>query len=212
MVRSSLVVAALAAAAPVAGSPQDKKPVIIQSVPTPPPVFVPTPTRVPYHTQLNISELPDSKETLGYDKAGNWHVRVDLTLDGGCFANLIYDDYTYLRLSFAPSEKLVFVMIGNKLWRSIDNGQEYEVAVGFDKEEPWGSSAKGIVIGPIHYFGFRLEGGEFIQELRAARLMHVANASKLIGSYDVRGASAALAKLVECQRTVESTVDPFAKK
>lgn len=208
MVRNSIIICA---AALLAGAAAAQSHAQARRVPTPPPVFVPTPTK-PYHTQLTIKPLPDSEETLGYGTVGNWHIRVDLTLSGGCFANVIYDDYTYLRLSIAPVDKTIFVMVGNSLWRSIAPGEKYAIAMGFDDLEPWTADAAGVKSGAVHYFAFRLSGGDFLKEMRTARLAIIANSNRKIGSYDVRGSYAAIEKLGECQKLVEQVVDPFAKK
>lgn len=183
----------------------------------PPPVYVPTPPPIvrvdvpTVHAQLSVPELPETKETMPYSIVGNWHIRVDTTIDGGCFANMVFDDYTYFRVGIAPADKKIIVMVGNRLWRSLGNNGQRAIALSFDSKEPWTASASAIQVGNIHYLAFTIEK-EFLTELRSAGVVRVASSSRAVGDYDVHGFSRASNALAECQKKVELAVDPFTNR
>jgi len=174
----------------------------------PPPVFAPT-LSPDHHLQIYVPPLPKTAETLPYSIKGKWHVRVDMTLDGGCFTNVVFDDFTYLRLSFVPTQRAAYFMIGNTKWRSLQTETARAVAVGLDAFTPWTADATPHVIGNITYLWMEIPETRFLDQLGKAKTLRLQTAERLIGTYELSGSGEALAELIKCQKFVEKTVDPF---
>lgn len=177
---------------------------------TPPPVFTPTP--VPAARQLTLPSIPDNEATMHWSQSGNWMIRIDKTVEYGCFAFASFDDRTQVRLAVMPSEQGFAVHVGSPFWRSLDPQETYLIEMDFDGRPTWSGDARVIAFPPLKFLVLRVADPEFMLEAAQARAMTVRWAGKFLARLDMRGADKAISAVVDCQNAVEGVVDPFSSQ
>lgn len=161
------------------------------------------------------AEAPDQPE---YAKVGPWSIRVDTTLDYGCFIFAAFEGGTALRFGFNMTDQTIYAMVGDPKWKSLEWGKAYHVIITFGDEEPWSGDAMGFSFdegedGPWLWINVGEVGDvaelfftEFMQEGDFA----LDYKGKEITKLSLRGSHKAGLKLLECQEEMlEMGEDPF---
>lgn len=177
---------------------------------TPPPVFTPTP--VPAARQLALPSIPDNEATMQWSRSGNWLIRIDKTVEYGCFAFASFDDRTQVRLAVMPSEQGFAVHVGSPFWRSLRPEETYLIEIDFDNRPAWSGDARVITFQPLKFLVLRVSDPEFMLEAAKSNAMTVRWAGKFLTRLEMRGADKAILAVVDCQKAVEGVVDPFSKQ
>ena len=155
-----------------------------------------------------------SEETAQWDKAGNWDIRVDHTLDYGCFMVAGYEGGTVLRIGWYPPEQTSYVMIGNGNWQSIEAGGTYDIEFQFGDRVPWEAPATGRYMDDLPVLVFSVSDGDFMQDLAEQSQLKVSYQGEEIDRLKLNDSYKALKSMLECQDTVMSfdedkNTDPF---
>ena len=70
-----------------------------------------------------------------YATVDSWHIRVDASLEGSCFAFATYKSGSTFRMALDMREEseegAVFAVFGNPEWKSIEYGKSYPITVQF---------------------------------------------------------------------------------
>ena len=89
-----------------------------------------------------------AQDTLLWRTVGQWQIRVDKSLGYGCFLVGSYTQGTILRIGIDQQSGNGYVMVGNEAWRSLQVGNQYDLALRFDNASPWRGNATARRIGP----------------------------------------------------------------
>jgi hypothetical protein len=129
---------------------------------------------------------------------GGWEIRVDRTLDNGCFIFGSFEAGSILRVGFDPAAETGYVILGNDDWTSIELGKDYELVLQFDEEVPWEATASGIFMGhPFLYMPFT--DFDFLDELGRKHRLSVAYEGEEIARLRLQDSYAAILEMVTCQ-------------
>ena len=161
--------------------------------------------------QMTYNPLSDDDETFHVDTIGNWHVRVDLTVKGGCYAFVGYEEDTLLRLSIMPQKDAVVMYLSNWRWRSMRDGQNYKLLIRFDNYEPWTVDANSLLMGDDPALSFDVTNREFFDEFSTSEVLNVSYNDQSIANLSLSNTRDVLSSLTTCQDAIEEVVDdPFA--
>ncbi len=76
---------------------------------------------------LCLITLPVSATEPLWKRVGSWDIRVDRSLNYGCFLVNVYQGGTVFRIGFDRTNGGGYLMLGNPNWRSIEVGKEYDL-------------------------------------------------------------------------------------
>lgn len=147
-----------------------------------------------------------------------WDIRIDESMNNGCFITTVYEGNTFLRLGYEPGRGEAYMMLGNDAWKSIEADKEYPIELKLDNDASWTAKATGSKIGttPMLYVFFK--EFEFLDDVRRKRRIAVTFEGKSIAKLNLFGSSAALLEMLNCQKSVNSMManqpksdDPFEK-
>jgi hypothetical protein len=152
-----------------------------------------------------------------WKEVGRWEIRVDTTLDYGCFA-MVVDEGRVFRLGINNQDSTFIGFIGKAGWDSIEEGTEYPVDVEFDAQGAWDVPATGFHFGDFKTLGFEVSDSLFVEEMMERRVMYVRYKGEQIMKLSMQGSSRAVQELGVCMNAFDSDTkanedtqsDPFA--
>lgn len=156
-----------------------------------------------------------AEEMPEYATVGNWSVRVDTSLNYGCFLFAKYEKGSLVRLQIDPSDNSVYLLLGDPNWESIEYGKNYPVKLTFGDETPWTADAAGFSFDPPQDQPFlsitvSTEGDSlytFVSEFMQESNFQLYYNDKSIQNLALRGSYKAALKLFECQKAANSLLD-----
>jgi hypothetical protein len=160
-----------------------------------------------------------SVESPLWKTVGSWEIRVDKTLNFGCFMMASYVRGTFVRIGLNQKHLNGYILVGNNDWRSLEIGKEYELVLQLDGNPPWRGNATALQVGgsgPASLYLPFLKP-DFMIELAKKQMLSIWYEAKLITSLSLTGSFAATQELVLCQRSIEaargggSPADPFVR-
>lgn len=169
--------------------------------------------------QLTLAEDEAMPE---YAVVSGWSIRVDTSMDNGCFAFAEYERGSILRVGVDNRDSSVYALFGNEDWRSIEYGKKYDVEIQFGNETKWNGKATGMSFDPPQnqpYLWVAIVGEDavvnFISEFMAETSVELFYNGNSIDKLKLEGSYAAGLKVIECQKVMRSnnsnTKDPFAQ-
>jgi hypothetical protein len=168
---------------------------------------------------LAVSSLAKAQNDMSpmWKEVGRWEIRVDTTLDYGCFA-MVVDEGRVFRLGINNQNSTFIGFIGKAGWDSIEEGTEYPVDVEFDAQGAWGVPATGFHFGDFKTLGFEVSDSLFVEEMMERRVMYVRYKGEQIMKLSMQGSSRAVQELGVCMNAFDSDAkdngdtqsDPFA--
>ena len=150
-----------------------------------------------------------------WSHSGDWEIRVDTTLDYGCFALAGYEEDTVLRIGLDPSEGNGYIMVGDPDWQSLEEGKDYAMRVRFGRATPWEAEASALRLGDLPVLVFRFSDITVIREFMRKREVAFIYRGRTITTLSLSGSYRAFEEVVRCQEQVSagligSGADPFA--
>jgi hypothetical protein len=153
-----------------------------------------------------------------WEDVGRWQVRVDTTLDNGCFA-IIFENNSVFRFGINNANSTVYGIIGKDGWESIENGKTYDILIEFDSQGAWDVPSYGIDVSGTKGLSFEVGNSLFIEEMIERHQMEVSYNNEVIMEMSMKGSIAAFESLSECMDTFGSDAggetnggnDPFAE-
>jgi hypothetical protein len=173
-----------------------------------------------YLVAITYAEYAVSQDMPLWKNVGSWQVRVDTTLNYGCFVLAEFDEGSVVRIGFDKANSGGYLLITNRDWNSIEVGKEYEIVLKFDKKEPWEANATGFKFEnskyPLLYVKFF--DAAFLTEFMRTHTLSVDYQGREISRLSLRGSHEAAQEMLNCQRDIEATRstpksrqdDPFA--
>jgi hypothetical protein len=148
-----------------------------------------------------------------------WFIGVDRSVNDGCFMQSPFEGGGVMRVGFDPSQDVIFVLIGDDDWRSLEIGKLYPIEFQFGQRSPWtveagvfswedGDQALQFT---VPFGDSRAEA--FVNELQQTQNIRVRYEGREIINLSLRGSSAAMQETINCQANMIGTggggSDPF---
>jgi len=150
---------------------------------------------------------------------GQWQIRIDASLGYGCFLVGSYTRGTVLRIGIDQQNGNGYVMVGNEAWRSLQVGNQYDLALRFDGAAPWRgrATARRIGQGDMVFLYLSFDRARFLVELARRNNMAIYYQGAVVTSLPLHGTNAAVQEMLNCQRAADIARktnrpqgDPFA--
>lgn len=145
-----------------------------------------------------------------------WAIHVDRTIGMSCFVAKADSRGSILRFGTNRSTGLVYMMLGNPIWRSIEPGDSYDLELRFGEDAFWDAPANGIAFGDGGKFlwvEFDMDSIEhLIEDLMTQSELTVFYKGNSIATISLAGSHAAVTELAECQKAMDAAadeLDPF---
>jgi hypothetical protein len=176
--------------------PEPSAPPVIRTVATPPP------TR------------SENTEVSLWKNVGTWTIRVDHTLNGGCFAMSDYGKYAF-RVGFDKTDVLEsYAMLAGSDWKSLKANVQYQLSLAFDNETPWTGPATGIALGSVVGLKMEISDDNFWQEFTGSKSLRIDYDGSFLVKLQLGESKRAFDEIIECQKSQNSAsrqTDPFNK-
>src|SRR5688572_1550338 len=110
-------------------------------------------------------------------------------------------------------------MFGNEVWRSLQVGNQYDLALRFDNTSPWRgrATARRIGSGNMVFLYLSFDRARFLVELARRQNMTIFYQGDVVTTLPLRGTNAAVQEMLNCQRVADIARknerpqgDPFA--
>jgi hypothetical protein len=160
-----------------------------------------------------------AQDTPLWRTVGQWQIRVDASLGYGCFLFGSYTRGTALRIGIDQRNGNGYVMVGNEAWRSLQVGNQYDLALRFDGASPWRgrATARRIGNGDMVFLYLSFDRARFLVELARRNNMTIYYQGDVVTTLPLRGTYAAVQEMINCQRAADIARktnrpqgDPFA--
>ncbi len=160
-----------------------------------------------------------AQDTPLWRTVGQWQIRVDASLGYGCFLVGSYTRGTVLRIGIDQQSGNGYVMVGNEAWRSLQVGNQYDLALRFDNNSPWRgrATARRIGSGDMVFLYLSFDRARFLVELARRLNMTIYYQGEFVTALPLHGTSAAVQEMINCQRAADIARkrgrpqgDPFA--
>jgi hypothetical protein len=154
-----------------------------------------------------------------WKQSGSWAIRIDTTLNYGCFMHTSYEKGTDFRIGFDKiNPGNAYVIIGNDKWQSLEIGKKYELALRFDNDDPWSGVATGVSIGSKTFLMLYTSKPKFITDFMERQWLQIKYGNTTVTSLSLKGTAVAGSELINCQTQVDqwrarrnNLSDPFSR-
>jgi len=149
--------------------------------------------------------------------AKNWSIRVDTTLGFGCFAMTEIDNGDgAFRIGINGFSKYPYIIIGHSSWRSLEQGNIYEMRMIFGDEMPWIGDATAVKFDPRgpNFLWIDFDTTEVIDEFMQEYKLSVEYKGNAIFDLPLDNSFIAGVEILDCQKQMDTIAkgdDPFAK-
>jgi len=107
--------------------------------------------------------------------------------------------------------------LATRIWRSIENGKDYELYLQLDNAQSWRSPARATRIDGVPFLVFGADQVDFVEELMRKHFLKVHYEGRMILNLSLQGSYAALQEMGVCESTIAeyrspgsvSNSDPF---
>jgi hypothetical protein len=156
--------------------------------------------------------------TINWKKVGGWDIRIDKSLNYGCFMLGIYNKGEIIRIGIDQKRLNGYVIIGNARWRSLEVGKQYQLVLDFEAKDSWrGTATAGrIGNGAIPFLQMKFTKPGFLADLAQQSHLTIRYNNKVVSKLNLSGTYAAVQEMAHCQKVVETVrrqsihADPFA--
>jgi hypothetical protein len=159
-----------------------------------------------------------AQDTMLWRSVGQWQIRIDKSVDYGCFMLGSYTQGTLLRIGFDQQNRNGYILVGNEAWRSLQVGGRYELILRFDSAAPWRgqATARRIGTGSMVFLYLPFENSQFLIDLARKVNLTIFYAGNVVTQLPLRGTHAATQELIRCQQAADAArpsaqpKDPFS--
>ena len=96
-----------------------------------------------------FSNFADVNDMPVWKTVGNWTIRVDTSLNHGCFMVAVSTRGTIFRIGLNQKYISGYLMLGDADWASLEEGKKYKVVIQLDDLTPWDAEATGFRFKPV---------------------------------------------------------------
>jgi len=156
---------------------------------------------------------------LWQENIAGWQVNVDRTIGNSCYISAAFESGAVVRFQFNARQQNVQFIIGDLRWASLEAGESYDMQVTFGERDPWSGEAVGYRWSDVlPSLVLSVPAGDekaahFIREFAGTSGLRVAYDGREIANLSLKGANAAVAEMIACQRVMAASAgpaDPFA--
>ena len=158
-----------------------------------------------------------AQDTVLWAHVGQWQIRIDKSVNYGCFMLGSYTQGTLLRIGFDQNNRNGYLLVGNDAWRSLRVGNRYDIVLRFDRAAPWRgrATARTIGSGGMVFLHLTFDNPRFLVELARRIYLTIYYDGDVVTRLPLRGTSAATEELLRCQRAADAgrpddPQDPFS--
>jgi hypothetical protein len=164
---------------------------------------------------LANSQASAGEDAIPWAKVGAWGIRFDPSL-GGCFMVGSWTQGEVVRIGIDSERKTGYLMIANEKWRSVQEGNKYELRFQFDAETPWRGDSRGIKMGTATFLLVKFHDATFFKEFATKNVLVISYGDRVVTRLPLTGSLAAMQSVIQCQGQVDSVVagqtDPFSNR
>ena len=154
---------------------------------------------------------------------GVWDVRVDKSMNYGCFIFAFYPaTKTQIRFGYYGT-KQPYILVGNEKWKSLDRGKAYPISIKFDKHPAWTGDSTAGKMGSYKILFLKVPETKFFLQFGKSHTISISYKETIIAHLSLKGSYGAVVELLKCQRAireitpgvsrgVKSKDDPFSSK
>jgi hypothetical protein len=141
-----------------------------------------------------------------YASVDGWEIRVDTSINNGCFALGVFDGNTALRIGLYGGQAALHFVVGDDDWKSLEEGKKYALDIQFGDESPWSGDAKGVRMGDAGaiFLWLQIDGLEkvstFLKEFMEESNVDIRYRQKSIANLRLKSSFKAGEALLECQK------------
>lgn len=148
------------------------------------------------------------KGSTKWADVGNWEVRVDTTLEYGCFVYSVFEGNTVFRVGINRVKNNLYFMLADDDWRSLESGKVYDLSIEFDNEGAWQVPARGTRLNEqaVALVGQTSES-LFIVEFMERHVMKVRYEGDEIVRLSLDGSYRAVQEMFNCQKQIDAYQD-----
>jgi hypothetical protein len=147
--------------------------------------------------------MSKDSRTAGWGQVGGWEVRVDPTFGNGCFATRHYEDGTAIRVGIDVHRNSLYILLANRVWKSLEDGKTYPVRFVFDQLSTYDGDMAAVAWGDMVVLGRSGVSVEFMTEFlerSGVRVYH----GDAIAELSLLNARDALREVAMCQKEVSA--------
>lgn len=166
----------------------------------------------------------DESETVRWKLVDGWDIRVDPSVNNGCYIAATYQSGNIFRLGFDRQNANGYIMVINQNWASLVAGNKYPIALQFDSESPWEGNATARLMGTLPALTIGFSTPNVMKELASKSNLKIFYKEKEIATLGLKGSATAVDELVKCQDAADrytrthppaaaasSTTNPFGQ-
>lgn len=154
-----------------------------------------------------LSAAPDH-----WNRVAGWDIRVDSTLNNGCYMLAMYEGRTIVRFGFNMNVGNAYLMVADPDWKSLEVGQYYPLQFQLNRRRKWVGQAKAIDMNGVVALATNLSKGRFFNEFARGRSLRISYQGRRIAQLSLRGSSRAMKEMFRCQRQMTQESDAFATR
>ncbi|MCA0873143.1 hypothetical protein LCL97_20125 [Seohaeicola saemankumensis] len=145
-----------------------------------------------------ICGMSGASELPKWGDVGDWEIHIDPAIGNGCFIEKLFPDGTLVQFGNEPLREGGFFAAYNITWTEIKQGDVSTVKFDFDGDL-FSGEATGQVIGTLHGGRAFFDNPNIALDFARKNLMTITGARGNTVEIPLKGTSAALKKLNECQ-------------
>ncbi|MDA7949552.1 MAG: hypothetical protein MPJ78_19015 [Hyphomicrobiaceae bacterium] len=167
------------------------------------------------------TDLEIQRSTIKWKNVGPWEIGVDQQLNYGCFLFAAYEDGTDLKFGFSSNMSHAYIMITDRDWLSLKEGESYSLVFQFDRKPRWSGDAAGVRVRNTVALVLAVPtlAEDFFVDFALSKRLHITHKGKSVASLNLKGSYAATDELLNCQKNMQVmksersqySADPFSQ-
>lgn len=175
-------------------------------------------TKIAIAIAISVASAAHAANEPLWKTVGHWQVRIDTTLNNGCFLYTTFERGTVLRIGLDKTATGGgYIIIGNDDWKSIEEGKKYKISIKFDDEVPWLGNSTGMKFdsnSKSTFLFLPFGDSKFLEEFMTKNSLEIKYNEKLVTTLNLKQNYQVTKELIECQKSMDTSPvkqkDPFA--
>ncbi|MDK4720096.1 hypothetical protein PH552_12150 [Rhizobium sp. CNPSo 3968] len=145
-------------------------------------------------------------DSVPWKSVNGWTILVDPSMGNACYMTTAFNNNVLLRFgfSFLGKAPLLYLAVGNRNWQSLEVGKDYPLQIHFDNNPIWSATAFVTDLSGVKFLNVTTSDTNFAQEFSRKLGMTISFQGKFVTGVQLRGSSAAVAEMLNCQTNVNA--------
>lgn len=148
-----------------------------------------------------------SAQSAWQPQVGNWSIRAARNLTT-CYAESIYQGGTRFQIELSGPERKIGFKFSNPAWDKIQVGKAYPIRFVFDSQKGWNGNMTGAELAGTPALAIAAVKEAFFNDFMNYNTITFQYNNQSIGSFSLRGTSAALTELRKCHSSLATASTP----